>query len=136
MQTGSEQRGSFNVQLFLVASKWLCIFASKIKCNKLQRSSKHREKMRNRPVFKASKFREAAALAKRTTGNCFGLIDSVAGYRKKLWKSIEGHRQFLRLKQHSPPLLSYISSVLQKPPRPPIFYTFDIVSAHPDSCST
>ena len=93
-------------------------------------------KMRNRPVFKATKFREAAALAKRTTGNCFGLIDSVARYRKKLWKSIEGHRQFLRLKQHSPPLLSYISSVLQKPPSPPIFYTFDIVSAHPDSCST
>ena len=50
------------------------------------------EKMRNRPVFKASKFREAAALAKRTTGNCFGLIDSVARYRKKLWKSIEGIR--------------------------------------------
>jgi len=46
------------------------------------------------PVFKASKFREIAALAKRTTGNCFGLIDSVARYRKKLWKSIEGHHQF------------------------------------------
>jgi len=49
------------------------------------------EKMRSRPVFKASKFREIAALAKRTTGNCFGLIDPVARYRKKPWKSMEGH---------------------------------------------
>ena len=49
------------------------------------------KKMRSRPVFKASKFREIAALAKRTTGKCFGLIDSVARYRKKLWKSMEGH---------------------------------------------
>ena len=75
--------------------------------------------MRSRPVFKALKFREIAALAKRTTKNCFGLIDSVARYRKKLWKSIEGHRQFLMLKQHGPPLLSYISNVFQKPPSPP-----------------
>jgi hypothetical protein len=67
----------------------------------------------------ASKFCEIAAFAKRTTGNCWGLIDSVARYRKKLWKSTEGHRQFLRLKQHSPPLLSYISSVYQKPPSSP-----------------
>ena len=58
--------------------------------------------MRRRPVFKASKFREIAAFAKRTTGICFGLIDSAARYRKKRWKSTEGHRQFLRLKQHSP----------------------------------
>jgi hypothetical protein len=120
---------------FLWLPNGSCIFASKIKRNKLQRSSKHREKMRSRPVFKASKFREIAALAKRTTGNCVGLIDSVARYRKKLWKAIEGHRQFLRLKQHSPLFLSYISSVLQKPPSPPIFYTFDIVSSHPDYCS-
>ena len=35
-QTGSEQSGSFNVQILLVASKWFCIFPSKIKCNKLQ----------------------------------------------------------------------------------------------------
>jgi hypothetical protein len=104
---------------FLWLPNGSCIFASKIKRNKLQRSSKHREKMRSRPVFKASKFREIAALAKRTTGNCVGLIDSVARYRKKLWKAIEGHRQFLRLKQHSPLFLSYISSVLQKPPSPP-----------------
>ena len=39
-----EQRGRFNVQIFLVASKLLFIFASKIKRNKLQRSSKHRGK--------------------------------------------------------------------------------------------
>ena len=35
-QTGSEQSGSFNVQILLVVSKWFCIFPSKIKCNKLQ----------------------------------------------------------------------------------------------------
>ena len=64
------------------------------------------------PIQQASKFCEIAAFAKRTTGNCLGLIDSVARYRKKLWKSTEGHRQFSRLKQHSPPLLSYMSSVL------------------------
>ena len=113
---------------FLLLPK-LCIFASKIKRNKLQSIVK---KMRRRPVFKASKFREIAALAKRTTGNCFGLTDSVARYRKNLWKSIEGHCQFLRLKQHSPRLPSCSSSVLQKPPSSPIFYTFDIVSSHPN----
>jgi len=37
-----------------------------------------------------------------------GLIDYVARYRRKLWKSTEGHRQFLKLKR-SRPLLSYMS---------------------------
>ena len=89
------------------------------------------------PIQQASKFREIAAFAKRATGNCLGLIDSVARYRKKLWKSTEGHHQFSRLKQHSPPLLSYMSSVLIYRDHlvPPIFYTFDIVSRHSDYCN-
>ena len=91
--------------------------------------------MRSRPVFKASKFREIAALAKRKAGTCFGLIDSVARHRKKLWKSIEGHRQFLRLKPpyfrafHTFPVFDRNHLV------PPIFYTVDFVSSHPDYCS-
>ena len=48
-----------------------------------------------------------------------GLIDYVARYRRKLWKSTEGHRQCLKLKR-SRPLLSYM------------FNTFDIVSFHLD----
>ena len=91
--------------------------------------------MRSRPVFEASKFREIAALAKRKAGTCFGLIDSVARHRKKLWKSIEGHRQFLRLKPpyfhafHTFPVFDRNHLV------PPIFYTVDFVSSHPDYCS-
>jgi hypothetical protein len=49
------------------------------------------------PIQQALKFREIAAFAKRTAGNCLGLIDSVVRYREKLWKSTEGHRQFLGL---------------------------------------
>ena len=48
-------------------------------------------------VEQAVRFREIAAFAKRTTGNCLGLIDSVAKYREKLWKSTEGHREVLGL---------------------------------------
>ncbi|CAL1141754.1 unnamed protein product [Cladocopium goreaui] len=49
------------------------------------------------PIQQALKFREIAAFAKRTAGNCLGLIDSVVRYREKLWKSTEGHRQILGL---------------------------------------
>ena len=44
------------------------------------------------PIQQALKFREIVAFAKRTTGNCLGLIDSVARYREKLWKATEEHR--------------------------------------------
>lgn len=43
------------------------------------------------------KLREFAAFAKRTTGNCLGVLDSVVKHRENLWKSMEGHRQFLGL---------------------------------------
>eukprot|EP00434_Breviolum_minutum_P020551 symbB.v1.2.018121.t3/scaffold1433.1/size119041/1 len=44
------------------------------------------------PIQQALKFREIVAFAKRTTGDCLGLIDSVARYREKLWKATEEHR--------------------------------------------
>ena len=81
-------------------------------------------KMRSRPVSKPRNFARLQPWQKERLEIVFTslTIDSVARYRKKLWKSSKGHRQFLRLKQHSPPLLSclsYISGVLQKPPSPP-----------------
>ena len=108
------------IQPFLVASKccraMLCIFASKLKRNKLENIV---DKLRSRPVFcePFDKLRNfvIAAFAKRTTGNGLGLIDSVARYRKKLWWPTEGHRQVLRL------------NFTKNNPIPPVFYTFEIV---------
>ena len=44
------------------------------------------------PIQQALRFREIVAFAKRTTGNCLGLIDSVGRYLEKLWKATEAHR--------------------------------------------
>ena len=44
------------------------------------------------PIQQALRFREIVAFAKRTTGNCLGLIDSVGKYLEKLWKATEAHR--------------------------------------------
>eukprot|EP00438_Fugacium_kawagutii_P026444 Skav202755 [mRNA] locus=scaffold326:31153:32496:+ [translate_table: standard] len=53
------------------------------------------------PIQQAVKLREFAAFARRTTGNCLGVMDSVVKHRDNLWKSMEGHRQFLGLQGNS-----------------------------------
>ena len=133
-----EQRGRFNVQNFLVASKLLFIFASKIKRNKLQRSSKHREKNAQPSCFQSLEISWDCSLGKENDWKVLWthwFCGQISKEAVEINGRALGHRQFLRLKQHSPPLLSYISSVLQKPPSPPIFYTFDIVSCHSDYCN-
>ena len=70
-------------------------------------------------------------------GNCFGPIDSVARYRKKLWKSLEGNRPFLRLKQHTvvPPYFHIFPVIYRNHLVPLIFYIFDFVLLYPGYCS-